>query len=681
MKQLLILAVLACLVAGQSSNQAEVELQAAIKAEVFDGNLKAAIERYQRIITTYGSDRPVVAKALIRMGQCYEKLGTEQAREGRKAYERVVREFADQAEPARTARERLVAMGSPASASSELTIRRIWAGPRVLGSEVSPSPDGRYLSYTDWNTGDVAVHDLVTGENRRVTQNKPGDPCGWPDRSVFSRDGKQIAYNCFIEKDGMELRTIDLDGSGARVLYRGTGYPYPVDWSPDGKHILTKLGRPVLIALADGSVQDLAIENPETMCFSPDGRYIAYDAVQAKEARQHDVYVYERATQRTVPLVRHPADDRLAGWAPDGRYVLFASNRRGALDALLVAVSNGQPQGESVLVRRDLGASSGIGFTRSGAYYFAVSAGGHDIHTARLDPETGKLLSPSVEAAGSYLGSNWGPDFSRDGRFLAYVSVRGTGAEREGVIVIRSLEAEKERLLRPALAPTEIGHGLCWAPDGRSLFVDGADKAGRGGLFRIDAQTGEASFILEQRFVRDVLHLEPSPDGRSLYYTARAEDGQRGFRVMVCDLGSGKVQLLNRSTQMALALSPDGRQLAFFAAAGQGEAEGLVVMPSAGGSARLVARGADGLTIAWSPDGRYLIYPVRMKTSGANPEQRRNELWRVSPQGGDPQRLSLTVDGLLRRLRVHPDGQRIVYYARLLGSDVWVMENFLPGTK
>jgi Tol biopolymer transport system component len=454
-----------------------------------------------------------------------------------------------------------------------------------------------------------------------------------------------------------------------------------VDWSPDGKHILTKLGRPVLIALADGSVQDLAIENPEMMCFSPDGRYIAYDAVQAKEARQHDVYVYERATQRTVPLVRHPADDRLAGWAPDGRYVLFASNRRGAVDALLVAVSNGQPQGEPVLVRKDLGASSGIGFARSGAYYFAVSAGGHDIHTARLDPETGTLLSPSAEAAGSYLGSNWGPDFSRDGRFLAYVSVRGTGAEREGVIVIRSLETEKERLLRPALAPTEIGHGLCWAPDGRSLFVDGADKTGRGGLFRIDAQTGEASFILEQRFVRDVLHLEPSPDGRSLYYTARAEDGQRGFRVMVCDLGSGKVQLLNRSTQMALALSPDGRQLAFFAAAGQGEAEGLVVMPSAGGSARLVARGADGLTIAWSPDGRYLIYPVRMKTSGANLEQRRNELWRVPAQGGDPQRLNLTVDGLLRRLRVHPDGQRIVYYARLLGSDVWVMENFLPGTK
>ncbi len=95
MKRILMLAVLAIAAAGQGSNQAEVQLQAAIKAEVFDGNLKAAIERYQQIVTTFADDRPVVAKALVRMGQCYERLGDAQAREARKAYERVVREFAD----------------------------------------------------------------------------------------------------------------------------------------------------------------------------------------------------------------------------------------------------------------------------------------------------------------------------------------------------------------------------------------------------------------------------------------------------------------------------------------------------------------------------------------------------------------------------------------------------------
>ncbi len=28
------------------------------------------------------------------------------------------------------------------------------------------SPDGRFLTYTDWRTGDLAVRDLKTGEDR-----------------------------------------------------------------------------------------------------------------------------------------------------------------------------------------------------------------------------------------------------------------------------------------------------------------------------------------------------------------------------------------------------------------------------------------------------------------------------------------------------------------------------------
>jgi Tol biopolymer transport system component len=130
-----------------------------------------------------------------------------------------------------------------------------------------------------------------------------------------------------------------------------------VSWSPSGKLILVKLKnkdqtwRPAIIAVADGSVQDLAFQMPGAMCFSPDGGYIAYDAPQAKDARPRDVYLYELATKRTVPLVKHPADDGLLGWAPDGSHLLFSSNRSGTRDAWLAAVSRGQPQGEPELVR------------------------------------------------------------------------------------------------------------------------------------------------------------------------------------------------------------------------------------------------------------------------------------------------------------------------------------------
>ena len=73
--------------------RAEVALQAAIKIETIDGDLKAAIEQYKRIAALPGASRATVATALLRMGQCYEKLGNAEART---AYERVVREFGDQ---------------------------------------------------------------------------------------------------------------------------------------------------------------------------------------------------------------------------------------------------------------------------------------------------------------------------------------------------------------------------------------------------------------------------------------------------------------------------------------------------------------------------------------------------------------------------------------------------------
>ena len=563
-----------------------------------------------------------------------------------------------------------------AADSSQMTIRRVWAGPDAITEGGRPSPDGRYLSYTDWETPDLAIHDLVTGANRRVTKKKPGDPYAFPEGSMFSPDGSQIAYRWWIYPKDCELRTIALDGSEARVLYRamdGAPCPYPRDWSPDGKHILTKLGaRPGLIAVADGSIQDLAIENPGRMGFSPDGSYIVYDAPQAKNARQSDVYVYERATQRSLPLVQHPADDRLLGWSPDGRHVLFTSDRRGTRDAWLIAVSGGRPRGEPMLVRSNMGGFGGMGFTRAGAYFFSGSAGGgRDVFSTRLDIQTGKLLSPPVEAAGSYLGSNWGPDFSRDGKFLAYVS-------GQGGVVVQSLETSEKKLIKPGVEIRLAGpmSPLRWAPDGRSFVVTGVDGQGRQGMFRIDSLTGEATFLLHPAARSGLTTFDLSPDGRKVFYLSSVES------LYVWDSESGLERQLGDAVVWSWAVSPDGGQLAFFGSGGRAEPTGLYVMPSAGGSPRLLVRAADRRgAVAWSPDGRQLVYATPFDRSGAGTATTvRAEFWRVPSQGGEPQPLGLTVDGMMAALRVHPDGQRIVYQTRRSSPEVWVMENFLPDT-
>ena len=104
MKQTFRIAVIVALAGGlllsrgllaQGSRTAEVQFKAAQHKEQVEGDLQGALEQYKKI--AQGSDRRLAANALLRMGECYEKLGDTEAR---KIYERVVREFSDQAETA-----------------------------------------------------------------------------------------------------------------------------------------------------------------------------------------------------------------------------------------------------------------------------------------------------------------------------------------------------------------------------------------------------------------------------------------------------------------------------------------------------------------------------------------------------------------------------------------------------
>ena len=99
-------------------NKAEIFLQAAIKTETVDGDLRSAIEQYKKIVALPGAGRATVAAALLRMGQCYEKLGNEELREARRAYEQVVREYGDQAATAAEARSKLAALAGAENAPS-----------------------------------------------------------------------------------------------------------------------------------------------------------------------------------------------------------------------------------------------------------------------------------------------------------------------------------------------------------------------------------------------------------------------------------------------------------------------------------------------------------------------------------------------------------------------------------
>ena len=78
-----VLAVAPACAAPQAQDKAELALKAAMDREILDGNLKAAIEQYRKISVAYRANRSVAARALLQLGQCYERLGDAEAR---KAY-------------------------------------------------------------------------------------------------------------------------------------------------------------------------------------------------------------------------------------------------------------------------------------------------------------------------------------------------------------------------------------------------------------------------------------------------------------------------------------------------------------------------------------------------------------------------------------------------------------------
>ena len=682
---------------AQKDDQGEVMLQAAKQKQFVDGDLEKAIQLYKNIVANYSGKRPLAAKALLEMGQCYEKLGNTEAR---KAYERLLRDYGDQNEAVVAARKRLAALGQPTGSSNgtEMVTRRVWAGPgEYIGGSLSP--DGRYLSCVDWATGDLALRDLATGKMRHLTNNTESGEYAF--FSTISPDGKQVAYDWF-GKNGPDLRLVRWDGSAPRVLYASKGiYPFPMGWSPDGKYILTRFYREPnthqigLISVADGTARVLKTVDWSSLkvSFSPDGRYIAYDGPQQQDSDNRDIFSVAADGSREIRLVEHPADDQLLGWTPDGNHILFASDRSGTMSAWLQRVSDGKPQGPPELVKQDVGQAQPIGFTRTGSFYYGLVIGTSDVYTAEFDPATGRVVTVAQKTAQRFIGSNFSPAWSPDGQFLAYISSRRPGliGHRPEIISIRSLKTGEERDLSSKLS--FIWGPMRWSLDGRSILVSGKDRELQHGLFLVDAQTGEVTPAV---WWGDSEIANPAcfPDGKRLIYNERhLESATMVETILVRDLQTGRNTELFRAAPGAtiddIALSPDGQQVALTLLEKQNKSSVLKLLPVAGGETSELVRAKEpevivGDSLSWSSDSRYIVFGRAQTTSqelqGSFPSGRKTQLFAISSLGGEPHTLGLAMDSA-HSFSFDPTGHHIAFAAGRPKSEIWVMENFLPTLK
>ena len=315
--------------------------------------------------------------------------------------------------------------------------------------------------------------------------------------------------------------------------------------------------------------------------------------------------------------------------------------------------------------------------TRAGALYFDSFTSDTNIYTTSFDFSTERFDSPPVHAVQQWTGSNQQPDWSPDGKYLAYVS-RRSGAPND-VIVIRSLDTGQTR----ELSPLNKVWALRWSPDSRSFAAVGYNAKWRG-VLRIDAQTSDVTLLVsEQPGLLVCCAVEWSNDGKSIFYVRTTSGGsERAF--VRRDLASGNEMELVRNARLGgLNLSPDRRNIV----AGIGSIgtdspsnTGLIrnaVIPTDGSPLRLLNGSTGGCAggcshMMFAPDGNSNL--IRN-----NPKEGKPEVWRVFLDGAAPKKLDLDIPPRARgAFRVHPDGKRIAFVDwGAPKSEIWVVENYL----
>ncbi|MEE8325790.1 MAG: tetratricopeptide repeat protein [candidate division NC10 bacterium] len=660
--------------------------QKALAKDRAEGKLEEAIGLYQKAIDA-SENTALKAQAQLRIGLCYEKLGQRSVNLAQEAFQKVIDNYPSQSEEVKIAKGKLLVLPGDGSKASTMTTRQVWAP--ALDTMGTPSPDGRYISYVNWNKGNLAVHDVQTGENRDLTDEGTwGRPTQFSDVSIWSPDSRQVAYG-WVNGPGMELRVVGLDGSKPRVLCgvepKGNNAPYPLGWSRDGKYILAIQGRKdenlergrdygiVLVSVADGSWRVLKSQGVLTyhINLSPDGRYVVSDGRPKVGSKKRDIYLLAADGSREETWIEHPADDSAPLWTPDGKRIVFVSDRSGSPSLWLLDVDDGKPKGTPQRIK-DMSGAALMGFARDGSLYYWTGTEGNDIYTAELDFDAGKVLTPAVKTASRFEGSNLMPSWAPDGKNLSYFSRRNLGTR----LVIRSSENGQERDLLPEglrMTVHPARQAPQWSPDGKGILVSGRWR-GKYGFYLVDPNTGGFTTIRQDPAWEKVRYREPggpvfSKDARDIFYVF---DGA----IMAYNQETQQKRELYRQGGLfgRLAISPDGMQLAFFETDKNFKPTAIKTMPVSGGEPRtLLALQEDNaccvsVGLSWTPDGRYVLI-------GGS---KASELWAIPAEGGPPRKIETGVN--ITDLSPHPDGRHVAFAGRdpKQAREVWVMENFLP---
>ncbi len=576
-------------------------------------------------------------------------------------------------------------------------VRRVWTGPEVQAG-TRPSPDGRFLTMTDWNSGGLILRDLIKGSIRTIpvtTQH----PWEYALSSAISPEGLRVAYTWVMEdraRAELRLATLSETGEGGSETILSAPEIREISvhsWTPDGREIMvvvtgqTGVHEIVAVGAVGGGrrlLRRLGLDAPGNLSVSPDGRWIAYDLPEGRADR--DIHVLGIDGARDHVVAGDPGEEVVLGWTGHPARLLFASERGGTPAAWALTMEGGRAVGEPVLVRSDLWRATPAGMTADGRAFYFVESGEQGVHTVPVDPATGMVdNAASRPVDGTQFRNLWSLGWNAQGDQVAYTVRRGGGLQGPHApddVVIRSVKGDHVQVRSPAL--TRI-YELHWFPDGRSLLLGATDTAKILGLYRMNIEDGALTLL--HRLV-DAYALAVSPDGGSVYFVGIDGPGigdslravtPSAVLVRALDLVRGTVALIRRIEDTGhpwgLAINPDGQSLAIGVTRyGPSERGRLYFLPLTDEDERIVhqvgpleylARAG----LAWTPDGGNLLFGVTERGRG----HEGTELLRFSLSDGRVTPTGLRMKGL-GRFKLSPDGRTLGFGGGVVSLELWTMD-------
>ncbi|NJD23001.1 MAG: hypothetical protein FIA82_10105, partial [Melioribacter sp.] len=654
---------------------------------------------------------------LLNIGRCYEKLGKSEAQ---KAYERIIKEFKDQTQIVAEARARLEILKQPENAAQQKSSnRQILTGAIKFQDISAPSPDGQFFSFSESNKNVLGIYNTKTGENKIVSDHNLLRDSIWVEESIWSPDGKQLAYEFNDWFYHAEIHLVNVDGSRHRVLcvkddnkrtYSEAGTKatysnfYIKDWSPDGKFILATYShgsRPnvsseqittselLTISVEDGTLRVIKIleDNDwglsDKMFFSPDSRFVAFNYPSEKNSKACDVFVIGIDGKNEINVTQHPADDHVLGWDPNGNGLLFQSDRGGTNNIWTEQIVDGKPQDFPKLIRNNIAKISSMGMTNDGAlyYYLAGTEFSHNdfntesnVYLVDMDPQTGKILSQPRATTLNNNGFNHAHAWSPDGKQLLYLSFLGKNPSGPKKLFIINYETGSEKEIKHQLAADSLLGGSSWFPDGKHLATNTYGLQNGGNIiYKLEVETGKMIPLVTSKDT--MFHSQKiSPDSKILFFNSNfggiySFDLERKVRKLLFQIS--KDQYLRNSV-----LSPDGKSLAFALVTYKPEYKiDLMIMPSLGGEPKSIFKTSEveffsrTRGIKWSQDGKYIYFVKKTE------RESKYELCRISVQGGILESTGFVFEGL-HDFFFRPDGKEIAFCAAVQPErNIWVMEN------